>query len=160
MDALYFFEHKLLPHMIFNEPVQASILIPNDPAVLHKVCEDVYKQHGEENPHSEDEFDAKGKKIDEKTFSLKITFPEPEKAAHCYHSYMMFNDEFNKIAYFCIEKNSETDEIPMLCAWDREGNHYNYGKCSMENDADFERCVEIYKSMEINSSINESNSQD
>ena len=148
MDALYFFEHKLLPHMIFGEPVQASILIPNDSTVLYKICEDVYKQHGEEIPHSAEEFSAKGKKIDEKTFSLKMTFPYPQSVSLCYHSYMLFNDDFTKIAYFCLEKTAQENDIPMLCGWDKEGTHFNYGKCSLEDGDDLARCIEIFRAME------------
>jgi hypothetical protein len=58
---------------------------------------------------------------------LRIRFPELEEGLLCYCAYMFFDENFEKVSYFCIEReNSESDNYSFVCFWTPDEVHHNY----------------------------------
>ena len=141
----YTFEHRLLPHWFLEDKARFVGAIFHDKNILFRVIDDIFKEEEIVNPYTEDQFDVIPAKITDDVMMLKIVFPEPEEEPLCYCSYLFFDEDFEKIIYFCIEKgNDEGDNYPFVCSWSKEGGHYNYGNCTFEDQNDFHRCIDLY----------------
>ncbi|MBR6384239.1 MAG: hypothetical protein IKS56_09700 [Lachnospiraceae bacterium] len=144
-DARYFFEHRVLPKWFYEDKVQFVGMLLQDKKILFRIIDDIFKQGNVENPYNEGSFDILFSKVTDDVKLLKIIFPEPEEEPLCYCSYMFFNDDFEKINYFCIEKGNElSDYNPFVCSWSNDGIHNNYGNCTFDEHNDFIRCAEIF----------------
>jgi len=67
----------------------------------------------------------------------------------CYSSYLFFDRAFKKLGFFCIEKGNGIGEMqPFVCSWSPEGEHSNYGNCTLEKQEDLLRCADIFMKQE------------
>ena len=149
----YLFEHKLFPLWFFENKDKLVGALLQDKDMLFKIINNIFEKEGVENPYSKEQFSVSPKRVAEEVMALKISFPEPEQEPLCYCCYLFFDKEFVKLRYYCVEKGQETQdgegmEYPFICSWMPAGTHLNYGHCTLENDEDFRRCVEIYESEE------------
>lgn len=145
----YTFEHKLLPQWFFEMKDKFAGMLLHEEAILYKLIDDMFKNEGQENPYTPEQFRIEAAKPAEGIMMLKLIFPEPEDEPLCYCSYLFFDNDFEKTGYFCIEKGYDPDDdSPFVCAWTPEGAHVNYGICSFEGQGDFFRCVDIYMEKE------------
>lgn len=147
-EICYGFEHKLLPEMFFEYKFAFVKMLLDDKTKLYKIINDIFEDAKEKNPYTEDDFDIVLAKLDENLYMLKIIFPEPKTEPLCYCSYIFFDCSFEKTGYYCIEKGNSFSgkEEPFVCSWSKEGMHFNYGNCVMEDNKDFLRCLELYLS--------------
>lgn len=149
----YKFEHRILPQLFFEDKAQFIGIILNDKDVLFRMIDEVFNDEKVPNPYSEDDFSIDAARITESVLMLKIIFPEPEEEPLCYCSYLFFDDKFEKLGYFCIEKGNEmSDFYPFVCSWTPEGKrvkHVNYGNCTFEDHNDFLRCADIFMENEF-----------
>ncbi len=144
-NVRYIFEHHMLPQWFFENKMGLVGGILKDKTILFKIIDDIFKQEQVENPYEPEQFDAQSGRIAEDVFFMKITFPTPEDEPLCYCSYMFFDEEFEKISYFCIEKgNSFGEELPFVCSWTSDGAHLNHGNCTFEENDDFLRCASLH----------------
>lgn len=144
-NVRYFFEHQVLPKWFYEDKVKFVVILLQDKNILFRIIDDIFKQENVENPYNEDSFDVIPFNVTDDVKMLKIIFPEPEEEPLCYCSYVFFNDDFEKINYFCIEKGSElSNNNPFVCSWSSDGIHRNHGNCTFDEDSDFLRCKEIF----------------
>lgn len=93
---------------------------------MTKVCE-------EENipcPYKAEQYKIDYYKIGENEYMIKVTFPLPEEMPLCSKVYFMFDEGFNNIQYFTVERDQikgKKQEF-YLCGWDEEHSHLNYGQ--------------------------------
>lgn len=147
--ARYAFETDILPHLFYDLKDRFVAPVLKDKNVLYATMNEVYKSHGIENPYTEDQITIDLGRITDEVLMLKLVFPEPEMEPFCYWSYLLFDRNFEKCSYFCVEKG-RFDDKPFICEWDMEGNHQNYGKAPFENDEDFLRCVDVHMKKHYN----------
>ncbi len=141
----YTFEHRALPQWFFEDKEQFIGLLFHDKNVLYRVINGMFEDEGIINPYTEDDFSIAASKVTDDVKMFKIVFPEPEEEPLCYCSYMFFDDDFEKISYFCIEKGNEHGEdYPFVCSWTKDGAHQNHGNCTFEKYDDFLRCADIH----------------
>lgn len=141
----YFFEHQLLPQWFFKYQFQFIGILLNRKGLLYQMIDDLFKEQGLENPYTPDLFDVTAKRLAEQ-MSVKISFPEPEEEPLCYCSYLFFDQEFDKVSYFCIERGNPAGQMhAFVCSWTQEETHLNHGHCHLGEEGDFLRCAEIYR---------------
>lgn len=146
----YQFEHRILPQLFFEDKAQFIGIILNDKDVLFRVIDEIFSGEEVTNPYSKDDFTIEAARIAESVMMLKIIFPEPEEEPLCYCSYLFFNEKFEKLGYYCIEKGNEEGEFyPFVCSWTPEGEHVNHGNCTFEDYNDFFRCADIFMEKEF-----------
>ena len=141
----YYFEHKLLPQWFYDKKEQLVGAIIHDKSILFRVIDDIFNDEEIDNPYKEDDFDISKIKISDDVMVLKLIFPEPEEEPLCYCSYLLFDINFEKISYFCIEKGNElSQDQPFVCSWTSDGSHLNHGNCTFEEDNDLMRCAAVH----------------
>jgi len=148
-DIRYTFEHRILPQWFFEGKSRFVGMLLNDKTVLFRIIDDIFQKEEVKNPYTEDQFGIETAKITEDVMMLKIILPEPEDEPLCYCCYLFFDKEFEKPGFFSIERGndivSKTNKtIPFVCSWTAEGGHNNHGNCSLEDNADFIKCTDIY----------------
>ncbi len=141
----YLIEHRLLPNFFYTEKEAFIGMLLNDKESLYKMADSVFRQEKVKNPYSSEQFVVESGKIDEETFMVKLTYPEPEEEPLCYCSYLFFDSSFQYPFFFTLEKgyNQPSDQV-MVCAW-TPNSHLNYGQCSRKDNAAFLRCLENYQ---------------
>ena len=145
----YVFEHRLLPQLFFENNAQFVGMVLKDKAVLFRIIDDIFQKEDVENPYTEEQFDIETAKIAEGVMMMKIILPEPEDEPLCYCCYLFFDNNFEKLSFFCIEKGNEIGQMyPFVCSWTSGGAHNNHGNCSFENHGDFLRCADIHMERE------------
>ena len=141
----YAFEHRLLPQWFYEDKEQFIGLLLHDKTVLFNVLNDIFQKEGIENPYTEKDLDIEFSKVTDEVLMLKISFPEPEEEPLCYCSYLFFDEAFEKMSFFCIEKGNEHgQDYPFVCSWSKDGVHSNYGNCTFEEYNDFIRCADVH----------------
>ncbi len=141
--ARYYFEHRLLPHLFFEDPERLVSTIIYDKGLLFHLINSIFEEAGIENPYSEADFDAKPSRLTDEVLVLKLVFPAPEEEPLCYWSYLFFDEAFEKVGYYCIEKGNEhSGNYPFVCSWTKDGCHNNHGGCTFEDHDDFYRCAD------------------
>lgn len=124
-------------------------LLLHEKEILFNVISEMFAKEKIDNPYSVDDFDVSAAKITEDVLTLRIGFPEPEVEPLCYCAYMFFDERFEKVSYFCIEKGSSwSDNYPFVCSWTPDEDHHNYGNCTFEEHNDFIRCADIHMERE------------
>ncbi len=145
----YMFEHKLLPHWFFENKDQFVGSVLQDKTLLFNIISGIFEKEHVENPYSQEQFAVEAAKVTKEVMMLKLIFPEPEDEPLCYCSYLFFDQAFEKLGFFCIEKgNDEGGMRPFVCSWNSNGMHSNYGNCSFENQEDFYKCADTHMERE------------
>lgn len=142
----YLFEHRLLPGWIYGSTGDFLGKLLQDGDYLYKRFDLLCRQYKVENPYSAGQFIVENSVEDEEITVLKMTFPVPEKMPLCYRVYLFSDRTLENVSYYCIEKTGiEGENDAVLCEWNRDGAHINYGKLNVEKEEDFDRCFSLYK---------------
>lgn len=138
-SALYNLEHNILPNLFYEDKetfIGALIGYEEDGknlllTLFNEACSSI----GIENPYSEDDFSFDIFKIKDELVVCVVNFPEPTEPPLSYCSYMVFDLDFKRTSFFCIECGiGETEEnLPFIGGWDKSGKHLNFGHCTFEN---------------------------
>lgn len=142
--VLYSLEHRLLPQWFYKDQRAFVDAIVSDPTMIYRIVSDLLKQENEENPYTEDAFSSMRYKLTDDVLALKVSFPKPEMEPLCYCAYLIFDKSCNKLMYFTIEKTSEPDVDAVVCSWNKDSQHMNFGSCSFEEYGDLRKCADIY----------------
>ncbi len=141
----YIFEHRILPQEFFNNKMGFVGVLLDDSNVLFDLISSIFEKEGVDNPYSKEDFGFSVSRIIDGVWMVRIGFPDPEEEPLCYCAYIFFDDKFEKLGYFCIEKgNAASDFAPFVCEWTSDGMHLNHGNCSFDEHDDFLRCADIY----------------
>ena len=71
---------------------------------------------------------------------VEIRMPKPEGMPLCSRVYICHDNKFENIRYYTLEISFDTSYV--LCGWEEDGAHINYGNVP---DADSERCKKVIK---------------
>lgn len=139
------FEHGLLPGGFYQDKKNFIGMILNNNGVLFEILDGMFKENGVENPYKADQISVVPAKLGDGISMLKISFPEPEEEPLCYWSYLFFDEKFEKMLYFCIEKTNG-GPLPLVGAWTDDRQHLSFGNCMFEDNDDFRMCSTVFKS--------------
>lgn len=141
----YVFEHRLLPQWFYKDKQEFIAALLHDKSILYRIIDDIFTKEDMLNPYQPEQFDIEAGRIAEDLIMVKIIFPTPEDEPLCYCSYMLFDKDFKKAIYYCIERGQDDSlEYPFVCSWSEDMTHSNYGQCSMEDLGDFKRCLHLF----------------
>ena len=144
-EVLYSFEHDLMPKWFFEEKKNFIGVVAQQPQVLHSMLGELCRRSGQENPFSPNEFGVEPAQLNENVAMLNIRLPKPPAAPLCLKTVVIFDKTFEKVCYFCIEKGDDaTGGFPVVCSWEADGTHVNYGPESHDLDECVLKCVSIY----------------
>lgn len=125
-QARYYYEHRMLPKWFFSDRAAfLGALVREDMNVPYQVMSRLCQDNGLELPYGEEEYKLDVYGIAEDIRAVRLTMPEPAQEPECYEVYFLFNKEFDKTAYFTVEKGQ--GEQRFLCSWNERGEHCNYG---------------------------------
>lgn len=142
-DAMYFFQHKILPNGFFTDKMNFIGMLIKNQNVLFEIISGILSENNINNPFSAQQFSIISSTLTNEIGLLKITFPEPLQEPQCYYSYLIFDTYFKHAMYFCVEKDNSSEQ-PMLCAWTADGFHYDYENCNLDDKEIFTKCSEIF----------------
>lgn len=144
-EIRYMFEHGLLPRWFFETTKDFVRTMLTEPSEFFDNLDRMFEWEMVENPYTMEQFQIEHIKLTEDIMVLKLTFPEPEEAPFCYNSFAIYDEKFEKIRYFCIERaNGEDSKEAFVCQWTKDERHINHGTCVRDEKTELERCVEIY----------------
>ena len=124
----YHFEHKLLPSLYFQEDNKIILaLIQDDGHLLYDIQARVFQTCESEMPYHASQYHCHPYSIDEHLKMLALTMPEPETTTLCASIFLVFDDAVTKKCYFTVERSIKG--VNLLCGWDEEQRHVNYGEC-------------------------------
>ena len=153
MDALiharYDLEHKLLPQFLFSDtgPELISTLLKERGKFFVDALTIIGKEYGVSCPYKEDEYVFKPQiivaheNVPEIVF-LSIDMPTPEFATLCARIYICFDSSLSNIRYYTVEKSFP--DFQMLCGWDEDSIHANYGRAPESDEDLFSKIYELY----------------
>ena len=144
-EILYSFEHDLLPKWFFETKKEFLGVICTQPQALHSILTELFARNGKENPYGPESFKVEPEQVREDIVMVKISFPKPPAAPLCISTIVIFDKTFEKVSYFCIEKGDDaTGGFPVVCSWEADGRHINYGPESHDPDDCALKCVNIH----------------
>ena len=142
----YFFEHRLLPQMFFENKGGFVNAVLGDKDLLFKAIDVIFQDKELDNPYSPNQFRASAETIADDISVLKIKYPEPEEEPLCYCSFLFFDAKFEKQGFYCLERGGDLsgDGIPFICSWSEDGVHRNHGTCLLDEREALLMCADIY----------------
>ncbi len=146
-DTMYRFEHDVLPIMYFKyTPDFIEALSAQKENMIFGMINDLLNKKGIENPYHLEDFKVDKAIADKEKdiFGLSISFPETDEEPLCKKIYLIFNNTFERPAYFTIEAGGPfSDYNSFICSWDKDKRHYNHGSYDKETNF-LEKCLKIY----------------
>lgn len=143
MDTIrYYIEHNLLPTLLYNQTDEFLKDLSLDENFLYDLVDTAYQFNNKENPYKKEDFQIERYNRNNEFLILKIIMPEPENISQCYHIYIFFNFDFKNLAYYVIEA-SYMDCI--ICEWDENHKLIDHGDTTIDNEEDFDLCIQLYK---------------
>ena len=121
----YHFEHSALPRYFFDDP--ANMLDVLNGVGAFTLFSSLGDENGVEYAYTLDDFPQHMYTAPDGTQMLQLDLPLPEVAPQCYRIYMIYNPDTQFAAYYTIEYENLLGETALLCSWDAEGNHADYG---------------------------------
>lgn len=150
MNYLYYLEHRFIPESLYSENGERLIssLLKGRGAFLIDVLNFLGRESDYQCPYKENDFQIKpiliGKDGDPNQFAIiEIDMPEPDVSPLCYRVYICHDYNFSNLLYLTYEKGLNGDD--MLCGWDSDGSHINYGPVGDDEEELFYRIVNIYQ---------------
>lgn len=150
-DIRYMHEHRLLPNYFFTRKKQfIDVIIKNNNAIFN-IIDKLFTEKNIKNIYKKEDYKVEIGKVTDLVTLIKISFPTPEVEPLCYCSYIFYDNNYEKIGYFTIEKGDKASNyLPYVASWNSEGKHENYGNCSFDKNEDLLKCVDIYMKKEFN----------
>ena len=158
MNPLYFLEHQFLPSIIYPGPEGPAIspfLLGN---AFGSFCISVLNDlkdagEGEVPDYTEQDFTAEGLEIrNEHTgvpqcYVLRMHFPFHEgwdTNTLCPRAYLVHGLQGEDPKYYTVEYDAAAMGY-MLCSWNAEGMHVNYGDVEAEENAELSKILKLEK---------------
>lgn len=141
----YIIEHRIIPCYFYEQKEQFIGFLLRDRENFYRLVDDIFQAEQIPNPYSGNSFTTESAKLQEDLFMVKLIYPEPEEAPLCYCAYLFFDSLFKHPGFFTVEKgNALSQDRPFICSWTPDGNHNNYGNCTLEDGEDFLHCLKFY----------------
>ena len=144
-QVLYHFQHRLLPMWFYDSPKEFVGVLSEKDTALFEILSELLARGEVENTFRAGEFKAEPVEVSDDAMALRIKYPKPKDAPLCFGAICFFNKDFDKLAFYTIEKGEDLEGgFPVLCSWDEDGSHSNYGKVSPDPDEQLVECVDNY----------------
>lgn len=130
-EVRYYIEHQLLPELFFEQKSDfIDAMLDEERNLLYECMTKICEEENIPCPYKEEQYKIDCYKIGENEYMIKAIFPTPEETPLCSKVYFMFDEEFNNIQYFTVERDQVKGkkQVYHLCGWDEEHNHLNYGQ--------------------------------
>lgn len=135
--ARYYFEHKILKNMFFEDPEGIIETLTDGGA---EFVYDNFRQRCErrniECPCKKEDFKVFPKTVEDREI-VRIIMPLPRKEYDCFEIYLVtgrieFEDDEDPMVfpYFFTIERGKTSKDRYLCEWDENGEHYDHGECT------------------------------
>ena len=138
-EIRYIFEHRLLPNWYFQDKDGFIFAMLDKEDNLFNIAKSIYNQEKFPMPYNQNQYNVKAYKVIEDIHMVILTMPTPEEIPECYKMYLIFDDKFQRMNYFTVEKS--LDNKTFLCGWDKNGNHHNYGELNTTDEDELFMCV-------------------
>ena len=126
-DVRYYFEHRLLPSMYYDDPEKLLDTL-RDPGAF-----DIWlwltEQVGMDVTYQEENFRFRELNREDGIYMLIQELPKPEDTPLCSRLYFCYQAETKTAWYYTIEYDNFFGESYFLCAWTQDGNHLDFGTC-------------------------------
>ena len=149
MDYRYRLEHSFLPTILFSDKGEQLIdsIMRRRGAFFIGVLNIMGRSAGYQCPYRKSDFRLRSVPVGrdeapDRFTVLEIDMPEPEFTPQCYKLFICYDARFSKLQYFTLEKGLQGEKV--LCGWDADGVHLNYGFPSDSEEELFRRIVSIY----------------
>ena len=129
----------------YDSPKEFVGVLSEKSEALYEILSTLLAQAGVENTFRPGEFKAEPVEVNDDAAAIKIKFPKPQDEPLCHGAIVFFNKDFDKLAFYTAEVGADIEGgFPILGSWDKDGNHYNYGKVSPDPDEQLFECIEMY----------------
>ena len=143
-DVRYYFEHRFLPRLFYNDMEgMTNDLSENKGEILYSVMCDICEENCFLMPYNAEEYRVYFHKASEDCKIIRIVMPEPAETPLCYEVYLIFNNQCTDGMYFTVERGPDR-KTRYLCAWDVEGGHNFFGSCTRDSGAIKKRIAQIF----------------
>ena len=149
MDYRYRLEHEFLPTILFSDKGENLIcsILSRRGAFMIDILNLMGRSENDQCPYKETDYQLKpvlvGSGDDPNQFAvLEIDMPEPEFSPQCYKVFICHDAQFRKLGYFTLEMGLQGEQV--LCGWNADGLHLNYGPAGDSAEALFYKIVSIY----------------
>ncbi|MBR5095001.1 MAG: hypothetical protein IK095_07905 [Oscillospiraceae bacterium] len=148
-QLLYAVEHQFLPQALFDEDADKMIvsILRGKGGFFPFLLELMGREQGYVCPYAPEEF-----KVEPQIFRsepggpgvamVEITFPEPVSPPLCRRAFICHDEDMGQVRYFTVEKSLFGPD--MLCSWDAERTHHNYGSAPETEREQIARVLELY----------------
>ena len=154
-DNRYLVEHVILPKNFYEYKIDfIYVMIKSAGEYVYDIMKDILENDGGKMPYSKDDYNIRFIRMDEEAekgdYILLIEFPSPEREPLCIRAICIFdldirnNTGFEKYCYFTVEKGNGEGALPMLCAWNEDGSHSNFGEVSDSLAEQIKAVTEIF----------------
>ena len=137
-EFLYWLEHIHLQEAFFDMKDEfINAILYNEDSFQQIMCSVASDMHARVD-FIKDDFMAEGYKLDEGKYAVVLYLPHPKEPLECFFAVCRFDEEYTEQRYITAELGEEDDVF--VCEW-RNGKHYNYGICDLENA--LEMCMNL-----------------
>ena len=161
-DNRYLLEHIVLPKNFYEHKINfIYVMIKSAGEFVYDVMKDIIENDGGTMPYSKEDYGIRFISLDDEAengdYILVINYPAPEREPLCIRAICIFdldtsaNTGFEKYRFFTIERGMDNASLPMLCAWNEDGSHSNFGEVSDKLTEQIEAIKSMFQSkQEVN----------
>ena len=125
----YAFEHNMLPRFFYEVP-DRMLEIVSDPG-LYAMWASIATENGVDPTYPEADYVTHVYDLDDGGTLVQVELPAPDANLLCYRIYFYYNPATGQAGYYTAESDTFTPDACFICAWGREGTHFNYGACDV-----------------------------
>ena len=129
----YFFEHKLLPQLLYEEDPQQFLGYLNENGVF-ALWSSFTQTNGFDVIYTQEDFAQNLYMEEDGSWIMLVNLPKPEEAPLCSRVYLCWNPTTDRKGYYTVEYDNFMGEAWFLCGWNEDGTHRTYGGAAVVPD--------------------------
>ncbi len=137
-DARYFFEHKMIPPLFYEDPEALIEFMRNDgPFTLWTRFSE---KNGLDPVYSAEDFGVRDFSQEGGLEMVMISMPTPPDSPLCFRIYLCYDPATKSAGVFTLEYDNFLGDSCFTCGWSKSGDHLNFGggRLLNKNSADYE----------------------
>lgn len=131
-DALYQFEHVNFRSLFYHACDQFVLGLLNEDNLAFKVYSKACGNLNKPIEYQPNQFILSAFINSKHEIIFKLLLPEPKNMSLCFMIYIIVDSNGLPINYLTLEKDLGSNP-PMLCGWDKNGKHLNYGSRTLDD---------------------------
>ena len=148
-QARYYFEHTLLPELLYSEKGRAMVvaILKEKQKLLVDLMNDLIKGQGFICPYTEKDYAILPQLVSAhgnlpEIAVLEIRMPKPEGTPLCSRVFICHDKNFENIRYYTVELSFDNSYV--LCGWDKGQIHLNHGSAPETEKELFYKVYKLY----------------